>query len=86
MPFPELVRARYEDWLAAQEQAGKQFTPEQRWWLDKIAEHVGVNLTIGEDDLGGGEFFARGGQFRARKEFGPDLGVLLDELNAALVG
>jgi len=47
---------------------------------------VGVNLTIGEDDLGGGEFFARGGQFRARKEFGPDLGVLLDELNTALVG
>ena len=86
IPFPERVRARYDDWLAAQEQAGKQFTPEQRWWLDKIAEHVGVNLTISEDDLGGGEFFARGGQFRARKEFGPDLGVLLDELNAALVG
>jgi len=85
VPFPEIVRARYEDWLAAQEQAGRQFTPEQRWWLDKIAEHVGVNLAISEDDLGGGEFFARGGLFRARKEFGPDLGILLDELNAALV-
>lgn len=85
VPFTEVVRTRYEDWLAAQEQSGRRFTPEQRWWLDKIAEHVAVNLTIGEAELGGGEFFARGGLFRARKEFGPGLGIALDELNATLV-
>ncbi len=82
----ERAGARDKGRLAAQEQAGKQFTPEQRWWLDRIAEHMGVNLTIGEDDLSGGEFFAHGGLFRARREFGPDLVLLLDELSAALVG
>ena len=85
VPFPDVVRARYEDWLAAQEQAGRKFTPEQRWWLDKIAEHIGVNVNISEDELSGSEFFNKGGVFRAREQFGPDLPILLDELNAVLV-
>ena len=38
VPYPELVRRRYEDWLAAQEAGGRTFTEEQRWWLDRIAE------------------------------------------------
>jgi type I restriction enzyme R subunit len=86
VPFPDLVRARYNDWFTAQEQAGQKFTLEQRWWLDKIAEHVAVNVAIREDDLGGGEFFAKGGLFRARQAFGSELGPLLEELNGVLVG
>ena len=35
MPYPERVRARYADWLAAQEASGRAFTAEQRWWLDR---------------------------------------------------
>lgn len=42
-PFQELVHRRYEDWLAAQQAAGRDFTAQQRWWLDHIAEHIGVN-------------------------------------------
>jgi len=38
-----------------------------------------------EDDFGYGEFFDRGGQIAARKQFGRELSALLDELNAALV-
>lgn len=86
IPYPEQVRRRYEDWLAAQQGQGRAFTPEQRWWLDHIAEHVGVSLGVAADDLMGGEFQNRGGLFKAREVFGPDLPLLLDELNAALVG
>ncbi len=86
VPYPEQVRRRYEDWLEAQQQAGRAFTPEQRWWLDRIAEHVGVSLSISDVDLLAGEFQGRGGLFKARQVFGADLPVLLYELNAALVG
>jgi type I restriction enzyme, R subunit len=85
VPYPRLVKQRYESWLADQEAAGRKFTATQRWWLDKIAEHIGVNLAMTEDDFGIGEFFDRGGQIAARKQFGRVLPALLDELNAALV-
>src|SRR5207302_6660753 len=42
IPFPERIQARYRDWLAAQSASGRTFTVEQRWWLDKIAENIGV--------------------------------------------
>jgi type I restriction enzyme R subunit len=86
VPFPELVRARYDDWYAAQEQAGRKFSAEQRWWLDKIAEHVAVNVAISEADLASGEFYNRGGVYRARQAFGAELTPLLEELNGVLVG
>jgi type I restriction enzyme R subunit len=84
VPYPERVAARYHDWLAAQEAGGKTFTPEQRWWLDRIAGHIGVNLAVKVEDLGMGDFYNKGGQFAARKVFGEGLNVLLDELNTAL--
>ena len=59
---------------------------EQRWWLDRIAEHVGVSLGITDEDLMAGEFQGRGGLFKARQVFGDELPVLLDELNGVLVG
>ncbi len=85
IPYPERVRARYADWLAAQETAGRAFTAEQRWWLDKIVETIGVNLSVTEDDLNAGEFFGKGGLIRARRLFGAELRALLEELNGALV-
>ncbi len=86
VPYPRLVKQRYESWLADQEAAGRKFTATQRWWLDKIAEHIGVNLAMTEDDFDIGEFFDRGGQIAARKQFGRALPALLDELNTVLVG
>jgi len=86
VPYPERVLARYRDWLAAQEANGRAFTPEQRWWLDKIAGHVGVNVSITPDDFDYGEFFNKGGAFKARQVFGAQWPDVLDELNAALVG
>lgn len=83
-PFPEIVRARYDAWLAAQESAGRGFSAEQRWWLDRVAGYIGVNLAISPADLNGGEFHARGGQLGAPSAFGGDLPALLDELNTVL--
>jgi type I restriction enzyme R subunit len=84
IPYPERVRARYADWLAAQEASGRAFTAEQRWWLDKVAEHIGVNVSIAPDDFDVGEFFNKGGRIAAARLFGKDLPALLDELNNAL--
>jgi type I restriction enzyme R subunit len=84
-PYPRLVRQRYEAWLVDQEAAGRRFTITQRWWLEQIAAHIGVNLAMTLDDFGYGELFDRGGQLAARKQFGRELPALLDELNAVLV-
>ena len=82
IPYPDLVRRRYREWLAAQDRA---FTEEQRWWLDRIAETVGVNLSVTSDDFQVGEMFERGGWIAARRLFGEELPVLLEELNEVLV-
>ncbi len=83
-PYPEVVQRRYRDWLAAQETAGRSFTSEQRWWLDRIAEHVGVNLDVTPEDLDTGAFHDRGGRIAALRAFGSEWMKLLEEMNAAL--
>ena len=84
VPYPERVQRRYADWLAAQQTEGRAFTSEQRWWLDQVATHIGVNLEIHAEDFNYGEFFNRGGQVAALRTFGPQLKGLLDELNERL--
>jgi type I restriction enzyme R subunit len=84
VPYPERVQRRYTEWLAAQEAEGKKFTPEQRWWLDQVATHIGVNLQIRAEDFNYGEFFNRGGQITAMRVFGTKFPELLNELNQVL--
>lgn len=84
VPYPERVQRRYADWLAAQQTEGRAFSSEQRWWLDQVAMHIGVNLEIHAEDFNYGEFFNRGGQVAALRTFGPQLKGLLDELNETL--
>ena len=64
-PYPERVQRRYQEWLAAQAAQGRQFTPQQRWWLDEIARHIGINLSISVEDLNYYGFQNRGGQVAA---------------------
>ena len=85
VPYPELVQQRYEEWLAAQEAAGRTFTEPQRWWLDRIARAIGVNLGVRVEDFQYGELFQRGGWYAARELFGAELPDLLRELNDTLV-
>jgi type I restriction enzyme, R subunit len=84
VPYPERVTHRYHEWIATQEAAGRTFTPAQRWWLDSIAAHIGVNLSISAEDLNASPFFERGGQVAAVKALGNELPALLDELNQVL--
>ncbi len=84
VPYPERVQTRYADWLRAQQAGGRTFTPEQRWWLDQIALHIGVNLEIHAEDFNYGEFFNRGGQVGAMRIFGTRFNELLNEMNQAL--
>jgi type I restriction enzyme R subunit len=85
VPFPEQVARRYAQWLADQQAANRVFTIEQRWWLDRIATHIGVNLEALPADLDYGEFFTRGGRLAAARELGADWAGLLEELNTRLV-
>jgi len=85
-PYPALVQRRYGEWLKAQEAGGRAFTPEQRWWLDQIAAHIGINLEMTTEDFTAGTFFQRGGQVAALRAFGGGLMQVVDELNEALGG
>jgi type I restriction enzyme, R subunit len=85
-PYPEQVRARYDAWLAAQERAGKRFSGEQRWWLDKTAAYIGLNLQITPQDLEiDGDFVNRGGRYGAMDVLGTDWLQLLEEMNQELL-
>jgi type I restriction enzyme R subunit len=85
-PYPAQVQARYEAWLATQEQAGKQFSAEQRWWLDKIAQYIGLNLQMTPQDFEiDGEFVNKGGRWGAMDALGAEWLQLLDEMNRELI-
>ncbi len=87
-PYPERVARRYQEWLARRgDLTGRpEFTPQQRWWLDEIARHIGINLSIQVEDLNYYAFQNRGGQVAAVRLFGGRLAGILDELNGALGG
>jgi type I restriction enzyme R subunit len=86
VPYPEMVERRYQDWLEGQASQGRMFTPQQRWWLDEIARHIGINVAISIDDLNYFGFQARGGQLAAQRLFGVDLPVLIEQVNSVLSG
>jgi type I restriction enzyme, R subunit len=98
-PYPERVARRYQEWLEGmevrQEVEGdlpgrpyneRAFNPEQRWWLDEIARHIGINVSIRLEDLNAYGFQRRGGLVAARRLFGEDLLKLLEEINTVLSG
>ncbi|MFO1428436.1 MAG: type I restriction-modification enzyme R subunit C-terminal domain-containing protein [Steroidobacteraceae bacterium] len=85
VPYPERVAANFRAWMAQQQAAGKGFTDEQRWWLEKMAEHIASNLGIEADDFGYAPFDQRGGLGRVHQLFGAELPKVIDELNRELV-
>lgn len=84
VPFAERVNRRYQDWLASKSAAGKQFNPQERWWLDEIARYIGINVSVSLNDLNLYAFQQRGGQVAALRLFGAQLPELLEELNTTL--
>jgi len=85
VPYPEKVMANFRSWIGRQQMAGKAFADEQRWWLEKMAEHIAGNLGIEAEDFDLSPFDQRGGLGRVHQLFGPALPTVIEELNAALV-
>lgn len=85
---------REEPLLTAEERVGRAFqritigktlTQEQRDWLERIREHMIVNLTIGPEDFDLSPVLSRaGGWTRANRTFGGGLKPFLDSLNEAI--
>jgi len=64
---------------------GKQFTDEQQKWLERIREHLIVNLSIDKGDFEVIQVFTRfGGWGRANRTFNNQLDNILHDLNEAI--
>ena len=83
VPYREELRERYQEWLRERD-ADDAFTPEQREWLDRMAEHIATSLAIEPEDFDSGWFGQQGSLGRAHALFGDDLKPLLLELNEKL--
>jgi len=96
VPYPERVMANFRAWMAQQENlpplpargegAGVRgrFTDEQRWWLEKMAEHIASNLGIEAEDFGYAPFDQHGGLGKVHQLFGAELPKVIEELNKEL--
>ncbi|KFG01471.1 hypothetical protein IQ62_07200 [Streptomyces scabiei] len=69
-PYEELVRERYQAWIARQEQMGTRFTERQHWWLDRIAAATGQSVRFDTADLDYAPFTSRNGTDGFLAEFG----------------
>jgi len=84
VPFAESVDERFQVWLAEQNEAGRDFTPEQLRWLESIRDHIATSLRIEPDDFYDAPFAQLGGLGKAHELFGEELASILDELNVRL--
>ncbi|MFC7933178.1 type I restriction endonuclease subunit R [Streptomyces cinereoruber] len=69
-PHDEVMRERYQAWIARQEQTGTRFTERQRWWLDRIAEATAKRVRFDTADLDYAPFTSRNGTDGFIAEFG----------------
>jgi type I restriction enzyme R subunit len=70
--------------LLQQEQLGVNFTPTERWWLDRMVEVIAVSAGIDPDDLDNAPFTERGGIDGAIRDLGTGTVSLIDQLNTEL--
>jgi len=84
-PFADHVNRRFEGWLAVQETSGREFTAEQRWWLEAIRDRIAGNVSAEMGDLQNPPLDQRGGLIAAYNAFGDQLLAIIDELNLELV-
>ncbi len=84
--FPERVRERFDAWLLQQENAGREFTPEQLRWLHWIADAVATSLGVARRGLRLRAVRpARWRSARPSRSSATISAPLLDELNEVLV-
>ena len=83
VPYREELRERYEAWLIERD-AERAFTPEQKEWLDRMADHIATSLRIEPRDFDSGWFGRQGSHGRAQALFGELLNPIMEELNDRL--
>lgn len=83
--YQEKANERFENWLAQQGNRGREFSPEQREWLELIRDRIVTDLEVRMDDFDDTPFVDRGGLGKAWTLFGDDLETIMDELNQELV-
>lgn len=83
VPYREELRERYLEWLA-QVDADNIFTPDQREWLDRMADHIATSLAVAPEDFETGWFGQHGSLGRAHALFGEKLKLVMSELNEKL--
>jgi type I restriction enzyme R subunit len=82
---PLLTAQERVDRAIAKLTAGKTFTADQQKWLDRIRQHLVVNLTVDREDFDAMPIFADfGGWARADQSFEGKLCEFLNEVNAAI--
>jgi type I restriction enzyme R subunit len=85
VPHAEVVRQRFEWWLAEQQGNGRKFSADQERWLRMVADHVAESMSFDpKEDYDLPPFSLEGGAMAAYQLFGNDLRRLVDELNEAL--
>jgi type I restriction enzyme, R subunit len=95
VPYPEKVMANFRAWIAQQEQSrlprvgggsssARPFSDEQRWWLEKMAEHIASNLGVSTDDFELPPFSQRGGLGKVHQIFGAELPTMIEAMNREL--
>lgn len=83
-PFPDEVNRKFATWFSSQESQGKQFTPEQKEWLNMIKEHITTSLKVDLDAFELSPFNQKGGAVKAYQLFGQELNTIMEELNMVL--
>jgi type I restriction enzyme R subunit len=85
-PYRSLVEDRLANWLARQEQSGRRFTVDQRWFIDRIAATIASRLHVAEDTLDEPPFTEYGGADGFCDAFGDEdhARAVLTELNKEL--
>ncbi len=82
---PLLTAAERVDRAFQQITAGREFTDQQRLWLDRIRAHLIVNLSIGREDFDDLPVFARqGGWATANRDFEGKLADVVTAVNEAV--
>jgi len=84
VPYAARVQERYAAWLAQQQQSGTEFSPLERWWLDRMVDVIASSAGVTADDLDRSPFTEKGGVDGALRDLGDRTETLLEALNAEL--
>jgi type I restriction enzyme R subunit len=85
IPHEDVVRLRFDVWMAEQESGGRRFSDEQRRWLEMIRDRIVTSMTFDPaEDYDFPPFSEHGGIVHAYELFGDDLDTVVAELNEVL--